>query len=95
MDKQEMSLRIRDNATVKELNFPKDVLEALERIVSSKNMMDVTKHARIRKLSEGSACCICRGIPTHEVVYHLDGATRMERYCQDCIKKVYERTPVL
>ncbi len=88
-------LRIRDNATVKELNIPKDKLEVLERIVSSNNIKDETKHRMIRKLSEGSSCCICRGIPSMEVIYHLEGATKMERYCSECIKKVYERTPVL
>ncbi len=90
-----MLVRMRDNATVKELNIPKDKLEVLERIVSSRSIMDNTKRTMIRKLSEGSACCICRDIPTHEVIYPLEGATRMERYCQDCIKKVYQREPVL
>ncbi len=91
---QKMSLRIRDNATVKELNFPKDVLEALQMVVSS-NTTSHYKHLMIKKLSDGSACCVCGGLPTHEVIYHLDGATQIERYCESCIKKVYERTPVL
>ena len=86
---------MRDNATVKELNIPKDKLEVLQKIVSSNNIMDDTKHAMIRKLSEGSACCICRGIPSMEVIYHLEGATQMERYCSECIKKVYQREAVL
>ncbi len=89
--------RIRDNATVKELNIPKDKLEVLQKIVSSKGIRDDTKHAMIRKLSEGSPCCVCRGIPSFQVSYPVPdgGATLMERYCQDCIKKIYEREQVL
>ncbi len=86
---------MRDNATVKELNIPKDVLEVLQKIQDSKTIMDETKDRMIKKLTSGSQCCICRGIPTHEVIYRLEGATQMERYCEPCIKKVYEREQVL
>ncbi len=88
-------LRIRDNCTVKELNIPKDKLEVLKKMMASKTIMDAIKHTMIPKLCEGSACCICRSIPSHKVIYHLDSATRMETYCEACIKKVYEITPVL
>jgi len=37
------TLRIRDNGKVKELNIPKDKLEVLQKIVSSKTIMDQTK----------------------------------------------------
>ncbi len=90
-----MLVRMRDNATVKELQIPKDKLEVLQKIVSSKNISSITKHAMIRKLSGGSACCICGALPTHEVIYHLEGATQMEMYCESCIKKVYQREAVL
>ena len=78
-------LRIRDNGTVKELNIPKDKLEVLEKILSSDRIMDTTKNQIIRKLTDGSSCCICRGIPTHEVRYDVDGGTRIEKYCSKCI----------
>ncbi len=64
------TLRIREKSKVRELNIPKDVLEVLEKIVSSNTIMDKTKHATIRKLTDGSPCCICsNGIPAYEVVY--------------------------
>jgi hypothetical protein len=91
------TLRIRDNGKVRELNIPKDKLEVLEKIVSSKNIMDQTKHATIRKLTEGSPCCICDGIPAFEISFpfHECGATRIERYCSKCIERVYSREQVL
>lgn len=35
------STSVRDNGTVRELNVPKDKLEVLEKIVSSRNIMDL------------------------------------------------------
>ena len=35
------ALRILDNGTMRELNVPKDKLEVLEKIVSSRNIMDL------------------------------------------------------
>ena len=75
--------------------MPKEVLEVLQKIVASTNIKSETKHALIKKLCEGSACCICGGFPSHEVIYKLEDASRIERYCNVYIKKVYEREQVL
>ena len=77
--------------TVKKLNIPNDVLEGLEKIVSSECLMYKSKQDTIRRLTEGSPCCVCRGIPSHEVRYEVQdgGATRIERYCDNCMKKRY------
>ena len=59
--------------------------------------MDKTKHQTIRKLTDGSPCCVCtNGIPAYEVVYPVldGGATRLERYCSTCINKVFSRNAV-
>ena len=91
------ALRIRDNGKVRELNIPKDKLEVLEKIVSSNTIMDQTKHATIRKLTEGSPCCICDGIPAFDInfPFHGGGATKIERDCDKCIKNVFAREAVL
>ena len=73
-NEREQQIRIRpDNGTIRELNISKEKLEVLQKIVSSKNIMDQTKHATIRKLTEGSPCCVCGGIPSLEVVYDAGG----------------------
>jgi len=76
---------------VKKLNIPNDVIEALEKIVSSECLMYKSKQDTIRKLTEGPPCCVCRGIPSHEVRYEEQdgGATRIERYCDNCMRKRY------
>ena len=85
------TLRIRDNGKVRELNIPKETLEELHKIVASNNVVDRFKHQMIRKLTGGSPCCICDGIPAVEVIYSLPdgGDTKLERYCSRCIERDY------
>ena len=76
-------LRIRpDNGTIRELNIPKENLEELRKIVSSHRTTDEIKKVMIKKFTKVSPCCVYGGIPSCEVVYDADGATRIERYCQ-------------
>ncbi len=89
-------LRIRpDNGTIRELDIPKENLEVLQRIVSSPKTTDDIKKTMIKKLAKASPCCICGGIPSCEVVYDADGASRIERYCQSCSERVFSRNAVL
>jgi hypothetical protein len=90
------TLRIRpDNGTIRELNLPKDILEVLQNVVSSPRTTDDIKKLMIKKFAQVSPCCICGGIPTYEVVYDADGATRVERYCDPCSERVFSRNAVL
>ena len=92
------TLRIRpDNATIRELNIPKDVPDVLQKIVWSNTIMDKTKHTKIRKLTNGSPCCVCSLIPDYEVSYPVPdgGATRIERYCSTCANHVFTRNAVI
>ena len=90
------ALRIRpDNGTVRELNIPKEILEVLEKIVSSHQTTDDIKKMMIKKFAKVSPCCICGGIPSYQVVYDADGASRVERYCRSCSDRVFSRNSVL
>ncbi len=89
-------LRIRpDNGTIRELNIPKDTLEELQKVVSSRQATDDIKKLMIKKFTKVSPCCICGGIPSLEVVYDADGASRVERYCESCANRVFTRNAVL
>ena len=89
-------LRIRpDNGTIRELNVPKEQLEVLEKVVSSPQTTDDIKKMMIKKLAGVSPCCCCGGIPSLEVVYDADGASRVERYCESCANRVFSRNAVL
>jgi hypothetical protein len=89
-------LRIRpDNGTIRELNIPKDTLEELQKIVSSRQATDDIKKLMIKKFTKVSPCCVCGGIPSLEVIYDADGASRIERYCESCANRVFSRNAVL
>jgi hypothetical protein len=87
-------LRIRDG-TVRELNIPKEILEVLQKIVSSPKTTDDIKKLMIKKFAKVSPCCVCGGIPSCEVIYDADGASRIERYCSTCANRVFSRNAVL
>jgi hypothetical protein len=89
-------LRIRpDNGTIRELNIPREKLEVLQKVVSSPQTTDDVKKIMIKKFAKVSPCCVCGGIPSLEVVYDADGASRIERYCESCANKVFSRNPVV
>jgi Translation machinery associated TMA7 len=87
-------LRIRNNGTVKPLDIPKDKLKDLQEFVSSNKHTSTRKQNMIKKIA-GRGCCICGGIPSLQVSYDMQGATRIEKYCDNCIKSVYSREAVL
>jgi hypothetical protein len=90
-------LRIRNKGTIQEIKIPSDKLEVIHKILKS-NVSQVVKESILKKLA-GGWCSICGGIPTKMVTFDVgdssQGATRLEKYCDICIQKVYEREPVL
>ena len=89
-------LRIRpDNGSIRELNILKENLEELQKIVSSHRTTEDIKKLMIKKFAKLSPCCTCGGIPSLEVVYDCDGASRVERYCESCANRVFSRNAVL
>ena len=87
----EQQIRIRDNGTIRPIQIPPDKLEKMQKILNS-NVSEIVRNNCLRKmLGHRSLCCICRGISTQEVTYKLDGATKIERYCERCVKTVYAR----
>jgi hypothetical protein len=90
-------LRIRNNGTSQDIKIPSEQLEVVQKIVNS-NLSEIVKQAIIKRLS-GGRCCVCGNIATQMVTYDASddkqGAQRIERYCSTCVKKVYEREPVL
>jgi hypothetical protein len=91
-------LRLRDDATVKQLDISKDKLEVIQKVMSS-GIANSTKISIVKRLTGGSQCCVCGGVPSLQVSYPINdekgNATRIERYCGSCIQKVYEREQVL
>jgi hypothetical protein len=90
------TLRIRpDNGTIRELKIPKGILEVLQKVVTSPQTTDDVKKLMIKKFAQVSPCCICSGIPSLEVVYDVEFASRVERYCEACANRVFSRDAVV
>ncbi len=83
-------LRIRDNAEVKEIHISNDQIAQIKKITSSYRTPSY-KASLIRRVTGKSPCCICGGIPSMEVRYPMDDVVRVESYCEQCIKSVFER----
>ena len=85
-------LRIRpNNATIRELNIPKEKLEVLEKVVTSPQTTDDIKKIDDKEICRKSPCYVCGGIPSLEVVYDADGASLVERYCEACANRVFSK----
>ena len=90
------TLRIRpDNGTIRELNIPKEKLEVLQKVVSSHHTTEAVKKIMIKKYALVSPCCVCGGIPSLEVIYNADGASKVERYCEACANRVFSRNAII
>lgn len=86
---------IPDNGTVRELKIPKEKLEVLQKVVSLPQTTDDIKKLMIKKFAQVSPCCICGGIPSLEVVYDAEGASRVERYCEACANREFSRDAIV
>ncbi len=82
-------VRIRDG-TVRPINVPEEELQQLRDILNSNRFTPCRKEAAQKKVT--GCCCVCGSIPTMQVSYDADGATRIEKYCSPCVEKTFSRT---
>ena len=75
-----------NNLAIKKLKYTSRITQKLHGIVNP-NISDINKRAAIRKLIDFSGCCVCDGVPAYELIYQLESAKRIERYCNRCYKK--------
>lgn len=83
-------IRIRDNATIRELHLSEAQLQQIQEI-KDLAISPKSKNERIKKIIGGSTCCICGDIPIQEVKVSSDGVCIKERYCKKCARSVYQR----
>lgn len=86
-------IRIRENAELRVIKIEPEQLEWMNNQIKRYGT-SIYKQAAIKKIY-GSPCCICREIPSVEILYQLQDAKKIERYCDKCIKSVYEREHVV
>ena len=67
--------------------IPPDKLEKLEKFLGSKT---ISLHAKNAIVVNTCGKCMCGLIPEFKLIYHYDGAIKVEKYCTKCLK---ERIP--
>jgi hypothetical protein len=93
MDYNQIRIREGKNATIREIHVSPEKIERMNQ--RFKKFGSSVQRKLIINQVFGSPCCICGEIPSMEIIYKLQDATRIERYCDPCITKVYEREQVL
>ena len=86
-------IRIREGK-VTPITVPEDQLQQLKEILNSNKYTPSGKETMIKQVMGGN-CCVCGKVPSMQVTYSLEGASKIERYCDRCIKNVFAREAVL
>jgi hypothetical protein len=84
---------IGNNRIARKIDISPDKLEYLKKVEKSK-VTEVRKY-KIFKRVAGGFFCLWRGIPKHKVIYRIEGAVMIEKYCNKCIKKQDKREQVI
>ena len=71
---------------IEEINITKKQREELKNRVKE-DITTTESRNRIIKKYAGGVCSICGGMPTRILTYDVDGATVIERYCNNCFQK--------
>jgi hypothetical protein len=85
-------LRLGNNGKITKIEIPSEKLELINRIQKS-NVAITVKEDKVKDLA-GGLCCVCREIPTKRITYDVRDAKKIERYCDECIERVYLREAV-
>lgn len=70
---------------ISEIVVNKDELDDLSKILSSNKFSSDAKRSKQKHLT--GECCMCPAIPNKLVIYDMDGAKKIERYCDKCFEK--------
>lgn len=70
---------------ISEIIVNKEKLEDLSKILSSNKFSSDAKRRKQKNLT--GECCMCPAIPNKLVTYDMDGAKKIEKYCDKCFGK--------
>jgi hypothetical protein len=63
----------------------------LKELIRSRRYTNDWRNEKIMK-QLGGICCLCGGLASQIVSYDCSGATRIERYCDECVQKTFSRS---
>jgi hypothetical protein len=66
---------------IEDIKVDKNKMENLQKILSS-GISDHVKRDTIKNTT--GMCCRCHGVATKNIIYQLEGASLIEKYCDQC-----------
>lgn len=88
-------IRLRKGVKLRELKIPEENLKQLKETMSSGFSSPYRRRELGKQILGTSLCSLCSGIPSVELTYDVSDkdlkATKVERYCDSCLRQVYTR----
>lgn len=94
MSMSDKNIRVRNNATVKEILLDKDKYENVQKLLNRKQVWKLKEKLIAAVGFKACFCCVCDKItsPLYEVRYSDTEVVRLEIYCSTHIESVYQKT---
>ena len=70
------------------MNLPFEKVERLKKYLAANNRYPLAQKNMQQRVS--GFCLLCSGVPDFFMIYDVDGAPKVERYCSSCLKKEKE-----
>lgn len=77
---------MKSNPIIQEIEITQQQLNDLYEKLKKSTVNSNGKYDIIKKYA-GGVCLICSDIPTKKIIYDVDGASIIERYCNNCFDK--------
>jgi hypothetical protein len=77
---------MKSKLSIEEIKITKEQLTDLESELKRSSITSNGKKDIVKKYA-GGVCIICGSVPSKMISLDADGATVIERYCEECFKK--------
>ena len=67
------------------MNLPFEKVERLKKYLAANNRYPLAQKNMQQRVS--GFCLLCSGVPDFFMIYNVDGASKVERYCSSCLEK--------
>ncbi len=72
-------------ARIEPLIIEKEKLEQLKKVLANPKLPELRKSIMKRQIS--GTCLVCGNLPSHIAKYRIYGATIIEKYCDECLRR--------
>ena len=73
------------NATIEPIIIPEEKLQVLQAVWDNPKMPDLRKSYMMSRIA--GHFLVCGNLPSHIAKYRMNGITKIEKYCNDCLER--------